>query len=64
MNITDFFRDPKRCKTVDQVFAEKCAQRNKLIAEGITEKNKIQYDELSNWLINNCGRWLASKNKS
>jgi hypothetical protein len=61
MNITDFFRDPRRCKTVDQVFAEKCAQRNKLIAEGITDKNIVQYDALNKWLIDNCGRWLEMK---
>lgn len=61
MNISDFFRDPKRCKTVEEVFHEKCAERNKLLAEGITHKNKIRYDILNKWLIDNCGRWLESK---
>lgn len=46
------------------MFAEKCAQRNKLIDEGITDKNIVQYNALNKWLIDNCGRWLASKKKS
>jgi hypothetical protein len=62
MNITDFFRDPKRCKTVVEMFSEKCNKRNQLIAEGITSKNKPQYDELNKWLIENCERYLKARN--
>jgi len=61
MNIRDFFRDPERCKDISEMFHQKCLERNKLIAEGITSKNEIAYNELNKWLIENSGRWIRHR---